>query len=293
MHAATLDPLAPTPRGLWCTHGVRVRRRRGPHRRHGPDTVCTKHFCATRNGQLLTVEHDVTPDDLCDELAVLLAEELVDSGVLRGHQEFEKVFTGVVRSTVDGGLQSWLRFYRNSLIKLEQGSTAFAPVHAWATDQICGGQLVDLGSCFGFFPLRLARKGIQVTATDVSGSTMQLLARMSAQLRRPLTTLTCDAARVPLPSGAADTVTALHLLEHLPAEAMERVLDEALRLARRRVVVAVPFEDELRQCYGHVQQFDLPSLHRTADSLCRRHPGVRARVYELHGGWLILDRRPA
>ena len=119
---------------------------------------------------------------------------------------------------------------------------------------------------------------------------MRLLKQVSGQLRRPLTTMGCDAAEVPLPDRSADTVTALHLIEHLPDDAAEAVLDEALRLARRRVAIAVPFEDEPQECYGHLRCYDLPKLSRMADDLCARHPGVTASVYELHGGWLVLDR---
>lgn len=291
METAVLNPLAPTPRGRWSSHGIRVRRRRGPHRRHGGDqSLCTPRFCVQRHGSLLTVEHDLAPDELCDELAVMLAEQLVDTGALRGQSEFEMVFTGIVRSTVDGGLPAWLRFYRNSLDKLEGGTTAFAPIHAWAAAHIEGHRVVDLGSCFGFFPLRLARRGIDVLATDLNGSAMHLLKQMSTQLRRPLTTMTCDAADVPLPVGSADTVTVLHLIEHLPSDAIEAVLDEAVRLARRRVIVAVPFEDEPRDCYGHLQRFDLPALQSMAGDVTRRHAGLSAQAYEFHGGWLILDR---
>ena len=295
MDTAVLDPLAPTPRGTWSGRGVRVNRRRGPHRRHtGTDTVCAPRFCAQRLGNLLTVEHDLVPDELCDELTVMLAEQLVDTGALRGQTEFEMVFTGVVRTTVDGGLPAWLRFYRNSLDRLEgdvvSAAMPFAPIHAWAAAQVRGQRVIDLGSCFGFFPLRLARQGIEVLATDLSHPTMHLLSTVSTQLRRPLTTLSCDAADVPLPDRHADTVTALHLIEHLPADAADAVLDEAVRLARRRVVVAVPFEDEPRACYGHVQRFDLAGLELMADRLCLRHPAISARAYEFHGGWLILDR---
>ncbi|PRC44174.1 SAM-dependent methyltransferase, partial [Mycobacterium sp. ITM-2017-0098] len=74
METAVLNPLAPTPRGQWSGHGVRVRRRRGPHRRHAEDqSLCTPRFCVQRHGGLLTVEHDLVPDELCDELAVMLA----------------------------------------------------------------------------------------------------------------------------------------------------------------------------------------------------------------------------
>ncbi|CAA0082833.1 Uncharacterised protein [Mycolicibacterium vanbaalenii] len=295
MQTALLDPLAPAPRGVWSGAGVLVRRRRGPHRRHrAPGTVCTKRFCARRASDSLTVEHDLTAGELCDELTVMIAEQLVDTGVLRGQPEFERVFTGVVRSTVDGGLAAWLRFYRNSLDRLEDDARspamAFGPIHAWATSQVRGRRVIDLGSCFGFFPLRLARDGIEVLATDLSRPTMQLLESVSARMNRALTTLSCNAADVPLPDRSADTVTALHLVEHLPADAADAVLDEAVRLARSRVVVAVPFEDVARDCYGHVQRFDLTALRQLAAALIRRHPGLTAQTYEFHGGWLILDR---
>ncbi len=240
---------------------------------------------------MLTVEHNLNPDELCDELAVMLAEQLADRGALRSQAEFEMVFTGIVRSTVDGGLSAWLRFYRNSIAKLEGDATAFAPIHAWAASMVVGHSLVDLGSCFGFFPLRMARHGIQVTATDLSDPTMELLRRISLQMRRPLTTLGCDAAAVPMPDRCADTVTALHLIEHLLPAVAGDVIEEALRLARRRVIIAVPFEDEPRECYGHIQRFDLPALQRIADALVLRHRDITAKAYEFHGGWLILDRR--
>lgn len=100
--------------------------------------------------------------------------------------------------------------------------------------------------------------------------------------------MTCDAARVPLPDGTADTVTVLHLLEHLDANSAKSVLREAMRLACRRVIVAVPFEDVPRACYGHVQRFDLGTLRDIAEAW--RASGVRTGVHEYHGGWLILDR---
>ncbi|MGB3482535.1 MAG: mycofactocin oligosaccharide methyltransferase MftM [Mycobacterium sp.] len=284
-----LDPLAPAPHGLWSGPGVRVRRRSGPHRAHQSDAVCTPRFCTHRSAELLTVEHNLTPDELSDELAVQLAEQLVDTGALRGQPEFESVFTGIVRSTVDGGWPAWRQFYVNSMARLEDGSTAFAPIHHRAAALVAGPSVVDLGSCFGFFPLRLSRMGIAVTATDLSAPTMQLLELASMDLRRPLHTVTADAADVPLPDGYADTVTALHLIEHLPDAVLGRVLSEALRLARRRVVVAVPFEDEPRECYGHIQRFDPSRLQALGEQLCDEHAGLTATVDEFHGGWLILD----
>jgi hypothetical protein len=268
---------------------VRVRRRSGPHVSHASrNTLCTSRFCTIRSDDLLDVAHDLSPDELSDDLAELLAAELDDTGVLRGQPEFEAVFAGIVESTMEDSDEAWHRFYANSVRRLEHGDAAFAPVHEHAASLLVGSEIVDLGSCFGFFPLRLVASGHHVTATDLSGPTMDLLTRMSTRMNRPLRTLGCDAADVPLPDGAADTVTVLHLLEHLDARTAGAVLREAMRLARRRVIVAVPFEDVPRACYGHIQRFDLTVLRTIADAW--RSTGVRAGAHEFHGGWLVLDR---
>jgi Methyltransferase domain len=286
-----VDPFAHADTGVFSASGVRVHRRVGSHRTHSDrHALCTPRFCARRHRGVLDVEHDLRPDELSDDLAVLLVEELDDTGVLDGQAEFELVFTGIVRSTVDGVMPAWLRFYRNSLDRLEDGVAAFAPVHEHAASLLVGSRVVDLGSCFGFLPLRVAAAGMDVVATDLSAPTMKLLARVSRTLRRRVQTICCDAARVPLPDRDADTVTVVHLLEHLTPGAADDVLEEALRLARRCVVVAVPFEDEPRACYGHIQRFDIAALRRLAVRLRRRHSGLRAGVHEYHGGWLILDR---
>lgn len=278
--AAEIDPFACTREGHW--HGETVTVRRVAPALLGGDRVRAHR----RDGRLL-VEHRLTPADLCDELALTIVDDL-GSDVERA--EFEAVFTGIVRSTVRGPMASWRQFYANSVARLESGIAAFSPIHARAASLIEGRQVIDLGSCFGFFPLRLAARGIDVMATDLSAPTMELLARMTRLLGRPARTLACDATAVPLPAGAADTVTALHLIEHLPARAVEAVVHEAIRLARRRVVIAVPFEDEPSACYGHVQSFDRGRLECLADSLRDEYPGLRASVVEHHGGWLVLDR---
>jgi hypothetical protein len=64
-----------------------------------------------------------------------------------------------------------------------------------------------------------------------------------------------------------------------------------LRLARGRVVIAVPFEDEPRVCYGHVQRFDRTVLESIAARTTNANEAIRARVEEYHGGWLIIDRQ--
>ncbi len=281
--AARIDPLAPSPAGLWHGNGVTVRR-------IPPARLPGRRLHAHREGDRLVIEHRLTPAELSDELATTIVADLADDELLYGQADFEEAFTGLVRSTVDGPEASWQRFYANSVARLESGAAGFAPIHAYAADLIKGRDVIDLGSCFGFFPLRLAKRGLGVVATDLSGPTMTLLSRMVPLLRRRVLTLVCDASAVPLPDGCAGTVTALHLLEHLSPQQADFVLDEAVRLARRRVVVAVPFEEEPTACYGHLQRFGPADLDQLAGRLSNRHPGLRVRTAEHHGGWLIADR---
>ena len=57
-----------------------------------------------------------------------------------------------------------------------------------------------------------------------------------------------------------------------------------LRVARRRAVVAVPFEDVPDPAWGHVCTFDLDALARLGAGT-----GLPYRVDEHHGGWLVVD----
>ncbi|MBJ8338993.1 class I SAM-dependent methyltransferase [Antrihabitans sp. YC3-6] len=293
-----LDPLEPCLRGEWTHDDVTVRRvadyplPEHPVQPGLSDSVRTPHFQVFRDLRGLTIVHSLTVASLSDELATIVADELDAPGYIDGEREFQLVLVGLIRSTVPGAIESWRYFYRRSIERLEDGSASFAAVHEHAEALIVGRELLDLGSCFGFFPLRIAAGDIDiaVTASDLIGDTMRLLDRVAGDLGRPLRTLTCDAREVPLSSRSADTVTAIHLLEHLDRTAAIEVLDEAIRLARRRVVVAVPFEGQPRECFGHIQAFDLDSLYHLGCAVASLHSGVSVEVHEHHGGWLVFDR---
>lgn len=267
-----IDVLAPQRPGTWSDGTVTVSR------------------SAELDGALVTVEraggrvhlrHRLRPEHLRDSLAARLAAVATPRTV----DEFERLVVGAVRSTVDAADAAWLTYYRNSLADLESGCTPFAPVHARAEELLEGDSLLDLGSCFGFFALRAARRGWRVTASDLCSGTMDLLARVAPDLGAPLRTLAADAAATGLPDGYADTVTALHLLEHVPPAAGRAILAEAVRLARRRVIVAVPYEDEPDARYGHVRTFTAAALRDLGAAT-----GLDFSVSEHHGGWLVLDR---
>lgn len=231
-------------------------------------------------------------DQLSNDLAGWLDSTLVRPGLL-APERFEEAFVAVVTAAAkdqDEPDDAWLAFYRNTLDALAGepvpgGTNAETrPVHERAHELVVGDDVLELGCCFGFLSLRLAAAGYRVTATDLTGGTIELLSRMAPQLGADLETLVADARAVARPDDCADTVMAVHLIEHLPPTDGDEVVAEMLRLARRRAVVAVPFEDEACATWGHVRRFDVDELAAVGE-----RTGRRFTVSEHHGGWLVID----
>lgn len=270
-----------------------------PHRLHTGRVTHTRHFCVLRNGSRPLITHGFTAPELDNDLAGRLAEELFAPGWLSGAEVFERAFTGIVKSTLDDPVQAWSTFYANTLDRIRTDSARddagtghssieeIVPVYTRAMDLVPPGRILDMGSCFGFLALLFAeRADTSVIASDVADGTVELLRVITRQRGLSLGTLICDAARIPLPDRAVDTVTAVHLLEHLDHEHGRAVLNEAIRLARRRVVVAVPFESEPTAAYGHVRTFSEPELAALGEAT-----GRPFEVSAHHGGWLVVDCR--
>ncbi len=293
---AAIDPFAPSSAGVYRDDLVIVRARPGPLRAVRPGTTRTASFDLEHVGPRLRVTHRLRPQDVDDDLSGRLATELFGPGWLRGSDLFERLFTGIVLTSAPDPMTSWLLFYRNSLARIDaslsapaaaapHGSIAeYAPVYGHAERLVGPGSVLELGCCFGFLSLRLAATGRQVTASDIDPGTVALVGAAAARLGVRLTTQVADAAAYPGPDGCADTVLLIHLLEHVDDEYGARVVAEALRLARRRVVVAVPLEAEADETWGHVRTVSLADL----DAL-GRSTGLGYDVHEAHGGWLVLD----
>ncbi|MEO7058933.1 MAG: mycofactocin oligosaccharide methyltransferase MftM [Lapillicoccus sp.] len=307
--AVPIDPLCVLVDGRYEDDLVVVARRGGDLPRRVQRGIRTQHFDVVTNDGRLVVTHAVGPQDIDDDLAGIIADELFTPGWVRGSEMFERIFTGVVRTSASAALDSWELFYRNTIRRLVPGrhpasSTAhpaggikasassnhgsiadYAPVHERAVDLVGPGSVLELGSCFGFLALRLAAAGHPTTASDVSAGTVRLLALIAPRLGVALDTLLADAARVPVGDAYADTVVAIHLLEHLEPEHGIKVVAEAIRCARRRVVIAVPLEHEAHESYGHLRTIGLDDLRGWGSA-----SGLAYEVAEHHDGWLVLDK---
>jgi ubiquinone/menaquinone biosynthesis C-methylase UbiE len=176
------------------------------------------------------------------------------------------------------------------LAELRAGTVDFARIHRRALSLLSGSSVLEVGSCFGLFALQCVQDGFVVDACDICPGAVERLAHASARLRLPLTPCIGDARALPYLDGSVDTVTLVHLLEHLQPGDVTAAITEAVRVARRRVVIAVPFEIEPSAHFGHLVSLTVDDLLTWAVPWVRS--GLRASVFTDCGGWLVLDVSP-
>ena len=231
------------------------------------------------------VTHGFDSGSLDDDLAEVLAGAL--TGVTTDHGIFTRAFTGVVSTSDPDPDNAWLRFYRNTLARADdRGRAGYGRVHRRAVALLEGrGSVLDLGCSFGFLSLLLARSGTRCVAADVDPGVLRLLATISGAMRVPVSPVLIEPGELPLAARSVDAVAMLHVLEHGHAEAGVALLGQALRVARRRVVIAVPYETRPTALFGHRRTLDRAGLLALG-----ARTGWCHRVEDWCGGWLILDR---
>jgi SAM-dependent methyltransferase len=257
-------------------------------------SIETPHFLI-RNGR---VRPRSSGRRVSNELADHIAAELGPLGLVPDAAAFERLFVDAVLAAHPDPAQAWAAFYGNTMRRLrrpDRGGTdsvaTFARIYRRVLSLIQGTIVLDVGCCFGFLPLLIAERSpsLRVVGADLTPATAMLAGRMAREQASSACFAAADLLALPVADEAVDTVLAVHVLEHLPAGATALALAQLCRVARRRVVIAVPLEDAPDPTFGHVQAFDLDALAgiaASADAL-----GWSWAVYPADGGWLVLDRR--
>ena len=250
-------------------------------------------------GGRIAVRHRLRAGELDDEIAEPLAAALAP--LSDDHEVFARAFTGVVLTSRPDAAAAWEEFYRNSLARLgpisppsplgPPGSPGgpsgpgYSEIYRHAAGLLPGTSVADIGCGFGFLALHLAAHGTAVTACDIDPGTTRLLGRMAGRLGLPLRVVTTDPGPGRLASVSVDAVALLHVLEHVAEDVAAALIGEATRIARHRVVVAVPYEKRPTRLFGHLRTINAGQLRKLGAG-----SGWDHRVYDHHGGWLVLDR---
>lgn len=241
---------------------------------------------------LLDRRQETLDADLGDELAAGLHGSVPTD--LAG---FERAFVSVVEGGHPDRGTAWDAFYDATLSRVDGGwgrdldgvgtVATFTRIWSRAAALSRGGSALDVGTCFGFLPLAWSVQpgAPRLVALDLSPESAALTARQARRLGGTVTVACADGTRLPLRDRSVGTVHLLHVLEHLPPATSGAVLAEALRVADRRVVVAVPVEERPDPLYGHLQVFDLARL-----AALGRATGWRCSTGTGDGAWLVLDR---
>jgi ubiquinone/menaquinone biosynthesis C-methylase UbiE len=92
--------------------------------------------------------------------------------------------------------------------------------------------------------------------------------------------------------GQFDTVTALHVLDHIPEEQTARALTHLLSVTRHRLIVAVPYAAGAPEAAGgHQQWFSREKLEEMGHWCLQQMQGAgRMWCEDLIGGLLLVER---
>ena len=236
------------------------------------------------------------PSGISNELADHITTELVPLGLVPDGSAFEQIFVAAVLATESDPMRAWAVFYRNTMRRLRRAErdgtgcvATFARIYAHALSLICGTIVLDVGCCFGFLPLLAAERypHLKVIGADLVPATVGLVGGVCQARASRARFLAADLLALPFAAEAVDTVLAVHVLEHLPSGACRPALAQLRRVARRRVIIAVPLEETPDPTFGHLQAFDLSRLAGLGDVR-----GWSQVVHAADGGWLVLDRDP-
>lgn len=97
-----------------------------------------------------------------------------------------------------------------------------------------GARLLDVGSGPGFFALRYAAHGAEVTAVDLAPEAIAFLDARRGPEHETMRAFVHDAERTPVPGGPFDAALVTHVLHH--AEAPGALLANLRGVARRLVL---------------------------------------------------------
>jgi SAM-dependent methyltransferase len=297
-------------------HGVNRTSLKGRFAEGGYQVQETPHFLLfTRSEAPTTIlVHVFAPEEMNADIKHFLIQELKPLGLIQESQDFGMLFAGIIGSFFPDDirsawygygaktLQRFLLFLSTIRTPTRPPFDFYATVGAFATQyqrvcELCVGEsFLDAGCESGFLSLIIAERipfMERILGVDIRPDMFAVVQELAQERhfsnvqfeQRDL--LAADFVSV----GKFDTVVALAVIEHFSETEMYRILTNLLRVTSRRLIVTVPYEQEVETIYGHKQLFTREKLERVGQ-WCLQELGGRGRMWceECDGGLLLLDK---
>lgn len=278
----------------------------------------TDHFviCQHPGSEQVILFHTFDQHTIDADLICLIESELTSILSLASAQFFGAMLFGILASTFPHPRQQeviWRQFCVNTLHRLSglvlqpalptpapifplSYITPFASIYRRVVELAIGQRFLDVGSSFGFFPILLAemRPPAHVIGCDKNSDILAVatdLAQVSSARNTEFMfkdVLAGDFEMI----GHFDTVTAIHLLEHLSEEEVPRSIEHLLHVTRQRLLISVPYEERATLAYGHQQVFTREKLEQWG-RWCMEHLENQGRFWceDVMGGLLVVERQ--
>ena len=273
----------------------------------------TRHFvvCQKQSSHQTVLIHTFGQGEIDADLICFIEDELHSFSIIPSAKEFGATLFVVLASTFPSPRDQraiWRHFCLNTLERLRDQIAyppsmppqvsyiaPFATIYQRVFDLYTGQSFLDVGCSFGFLPVLMAERvpGIYIVGCDNNPDAISLstdLAKITGV--RHVTFILQDVLHTTiLDLGTFDTVAALHLLEHIPERDLPMVFIHLLRMTSKRLVIAVPYEQQAISAYGHEQVFTQEKLKQWGQ-WCVESIGGSSRYWceDVAGGLLVVDR---
>jgi 2-polyprenyl-3-methyl-5-hydroxy-6-metoxy-1,4-benzoquinol methylase len=273
----------------------------------------TAHFLLARApaNQAVTIVHHFTPQEIDNNLVDFLMQEL--DNLMTSDQAFGQALRGVVHSVIPyDSVKAWNLFSMNTLQRLRQWlidaptqddrqSTigASAIVYRRLLSLKVGSSLLDVGCACAFWPVLVAEREPmphgRIIGVDNRRDAINLSTNLATQVgMNDLEFVQIDVLTPGFVElGTFDTVTTIHMLEHLAEAQLPQAFEHLLKVTGHRLIIAVPYEQQATSAYGHEQVFTQEKLKQWGQ-WCVESIGGSSRYWceDVAGGLLIIDRSP-
>jgi SAM-dependent methyltransferase len=270
----------------------------------------TDHFLLARTSvsHAVILVHHFTLQEIDNNITDYLTHEL--GSLIISDQAFGQALRGVVHSVMPyEPVKAWNLFSMNTLQRLREklhdipaeadlpnSINAFASVYRRLFSLKRGSSLLDAGCACAFWPILVAERESSLRGRIVGVDSRRDAVNLSTNLAAltgingleflQLDILTPEFAQL----GTFDTVTAIHMLEHLSDTQLPQAFENLLKVTGHRLIIAVPYEQQATAAYGHEQVFTPDKLEQWGQ-WCVERIGNNAHYWceEVAGGLLVID----